>query len=300
MMWILRLTLALGSGLLLPLLIIHAVSAQSHTVEPGDSLSYIAHLYDVAIDDIVSLNNIPNPDLIVIGQQLQIPGTGGESSDPKPMQKSPESSYTIEDGDTLSHIADRFGVSLDELAAANGLDDPSYIISGHTLVIPGHEVAAEPEQPSAGLNLSYTPPPLQFPDKPYDPDVEATIEEFSYDYGVNPNLMKALATIESGWCECALSWAGAMGVMQLMPGTAQWMEEHVFGYPLNEEFSAYDNIKMGVKYFSLLLESTGGDEHLAVASYYQGLAPTYAGVFYPDTQDYVQMIFRVKDAYWPE
>jgi soluble lytic murein transglycosylase-like protein len=134
---------------------------------------------------------------------------------------------------------------------------------------------------------------------PYDPEIEALIDEFSYEYGVNPNTVKALATIESGWCQCALSWAGAQGVMQIMPGTAQWLEEAVFTYPLNEEWSAYDNIKMGVRYLQLLLDSTGGDERLAVASYYQGLAPTYAGVFYPDTEDYVQMIFRVRDAYWP-
>jgi len=61
-----------------------------------------------------------------------------------------------------------------------------------------------------------------------------------------------------------------------------------------------DNIKMGTKYLQILLDSTGGDEHLAVASYYQGLAPTQAGVFYPDTSDYVNMIFRVRDTYWPE
>jgi LysM repeat protein len=201
--------------------------------------------------------------------------------------------YTIEYGDTLSRIAANFGVSVDDIVAANSIEDPGYIVSGDTLIIPG--VAPEPEvQP-----VVYTPPPLQFPDKPYDPEIESYIEEFSYYYGVNPNTVKALATIESGWCQCALSWAGAQGVMQIMPGTAAWLEDHVFGYQLNEETSAYDNVKMGVKYLQLLLESTGGDERLAVASYYQGLAPTFAGVFYPDTEDYVQMILRVRDAYWP-
>lgn len=270
--------------------------AQSHTVEPGDSLSYIANMYGATVDEIVALNGIANPNLIIIGDKLNIPGGGDEPAESTETAQTTQVTYTIQDGDTLSHIADNYGVSIEDIAAANGIDDWGYIISGHTLVIPG--VAPSTPAPAPEF-VSYTPPPLQFPDKPYDPDIEAMIDEFSYDYGVNPNTVKALATIESGWCQCALSWAGAQGVMQIMPGTAQWLEQNVFGYELNEEWSAYDNVKMGVKYLSLLLDSTGGDEHLAVASYYQGLAPTYAGVFYPDTQDYVQMIFRVRDTYWP-
>lgn len=290
-----RLIISAGTGLLLPLLIIGSVMAQSHTVEPGDSLSYIANLYGSTVDEIVSLNGIVNPNLIIIGEKLEVPGTGGDAPAEAPPATS-QTTYTIEDGDTLSHIADKFGVSVEEIADANGIEDWGYIISGHTLVIPG----VAPSQPDPEPEfVSNTPPPLQFPEKPYDPDIEALIEEFSYDYGVNPNTVKALATIESGWCQCAYSWAGAQGVMQIMPGTAQWLEDQVFHYQLNEEWSAYDNVKMGVMYLSLLLDSTGGDERLAVASYYQGLAPTYAGVFYPDTQDYVQMIFRVRDTYWP-
>jgi LysM repeat protein len=295
MFWLLRLIISTATGLLLPLLIISSVMAQTHTVEPGDSLTYIANLYGSTVDELVSLNGIVNPNLIIIGDKLEVPGV---SSDPTPAPESApttEVTYTIEDGDTLTHIADHFGVPIEEIASANGIEDWGYIISGHTLVIPGVTVAPAP----APVFVSNTPFPLQFPDKPYDPDIEAMIEEFSYEYGVNPNTVKALATIESGWCQCALSWAGAQGVMQIMPGTAQWLEQNVFGYELNEEWSAYDNVKMGVMYLSLLLDSTGGDEHLAVASYYQGLAPTYAGVFYPDTQDYVRMIFRVRDNYWP-
>lgn len=294
MFWLLRLVISAATGLLLPLLIIQAVAAQTHTVEAGDSLSYIANLYGSTVDEIVSLNGIVNPNLIIIGDKLEIPGTGGDA--PPQTTETTQTTYTIQDGDTLSAIADEYGVSIDDLVAANGIEDAGFIVAGHTLVIPGREVSAPAPEP---VFVSYTPPPLQFPPKPDDPDIEAMIEEFSYEDGVNPNTVKALATIESGWCQCALSWAGAEGVMQIMPGTAQWLEQNVFGYEMNEEWSAYDNIKMGVKYIQLLLDSTGGDEHLAVASYYQGLAPTYAGVFYPDTQDYVQMIFRVRDTYWP-
>ncbi len=286
-----RTLLSAAVGILLPLAIVSSVRAQTHTVAPGDSLSYIADLYSVAINEIVQLNHIANPDLILSGQKLDIPG----GQDPRP--SSSGETYTVQLGDTLSQIAARYGVSVDGLAQANSIDNPEFIVEGQTLVIPGAEVSAPTPQPDT---VYIPPPPLQFPPMPYDPDIEAIIDEMAAAYGVDPNLVKAVATVESGWTEGADSVTGARGVMQIMPGTAQYLQDEVFGYPLNYDSSAYDNIKMGTKYLQILLDSTGGDEHLAVASYYQGLAPTQAGVFYPDTSDYVNMIFRVRDTYWPE
>jgi N-acetylmuramoyl-L-alanine amidase len=285
-----RILLSAAAGILLPLAIISSVGAQTYTVAPGDSLSYIANVYSVAINEIVQLNHIANPDLIFSGQKLDIPGGQG------PQSSSSAGTYTIQLGDTLSQIAARYGVSVDSLAQANSIDNPSFIVEGQTLVIPGTGASAPTPQPAA----VYIPPPLQFPPMPNDPEIESIIDEMAAAYGVDPNLVKAVATVESGWTQGSVSVTGARGVMQIMPGTAQYLQDEVFGYPLNYDTSAYDNIKMGTKYLELLLASTGGDEHLAVASYYQGLAPTQAGVFYPDTTDYVNMIFRVRDAYWPE
>ena len=282
-----RILLSAAAGILLPLAIVSSVTAQTYTVAPGDSLSYIANVYSVAINEIVQLNHIANPDLIFSGQKLDIPGGQG------PQSSSSGETYTIQLGDTLGQIAARYGVSVDSLAQANGIDNPGFIVEGQTLVIPGTQPTPQPA-------AVYMPPPLQFPPMPYDPEIEAIIDEMAAAYGVDPNLVKAVATVESGWTQGAVSVTDARGVMQIMPGTAQYLQDEVFGYPLNYDTSAYDNIKMGAKYLALLLDSTGGDEHLAVASYYQGLAPTQAGVFYPDTTDYVNMIFRVRDAYWPE
>ena len=286
-----RILLSAAVGILLPLAIVSSVSAQTHTVAPGDSLSYIADLYSVAINEIVQLNHIANPDLILSGQKLNIPG--GQA----PRPSSSGETYTVQLGDTLSQIAARYGVSVDSLAQANSIDNPEFIVEGQTLVIPGAEASAPTPQPET---VYIPPPPLQFPPMPYDPDIEAIIDEMAAAYGVDPNLVKAVATVESGWTEGAVSVTDARGVMQIMPGTAQYLQDEVFRYPLNYDNSAYDNIKMGTKYLQILLDSSGGDEHLAVASYYQGLAPTEAGVFYPDTTDYVNMIFRVRDTYWPE
>jgi LysM repeat protein len=285
-----RILLSAAAGILLPLAIVSSVSAQTHTVAAGDSLSYIANVYSVAIDEIVQLNHIANPNVIFSGQKLDIPG--GQDS----QSSSSGETYTVQRGDTLSQIAARYGASVDSLARANSINNPEFIVEGQTLVSPAAEPSAPAPQPAT---VYIPPPPLQFPPMPYDPDIEAIICELAAAYGVDPNLVKAVATVESGWTQGAVSVTAARGVMQIMPGTAQYLQDEVFRYPLNYDTSAYDNIKMGTKYLQILLDSTGGDEHLAVASFYQGLAPTQAGVFYPDTTDYVNMIFRVRDAYWP-
>ena len=269
-----RILLSAAAGILLPLAIVSGVSAQTHTVAPGDSLSYIANLYSVAIDEIVQLNHIANPDLIFSGQKLDIPG--GQDS----QSSSSGETYTVQLGDTLGQIAARYGVSIDSLARANSIDNPAFIVEGQTLSIPGTEASAPTPQPET---VYIPPPPLQFPPMPYDPDIEAIIDEVAAAYGVDPNLVKAVATVESGWTEGAVSVTDARGVMQIMPGTAQYLQDEVFGYPLNYDTSAYDNIKMGVKYLQVLLDSTGGDEHLAVASYYQGRVIVWdAGTYTPD------------------
>jgi LysM repeat protein len=285
----LRLYALLIAGLL-PLVVVSGASAFTrHVVSPGDTLSYLAQVYVVTVDEVASLNNIADPNLIFPGQELLIPGPHGAVVTPDG-----GGMYTVQSGDTLSSIAADNNVTTGALAFANGIENWDVIVVGNVLSIPG--VPGDPTVAEEEPEPVFTP--LAFPPQPYDPEIEAIIDEFSYAYGVDPRLVKALATVESGWNQYAVSWAGAQGVMQIMPGTGLWLESDVFGYELYEDASAYDNIKMGVKYLAILLGETGGDESLAVASYYQGLAPTQQGVFYPDTQDYVQMIMRVRDAYF--
>lgn len=289
MLRFIRLAVSAAISIILPLLFVSAASGNvRHVVEEGDTLSYLASVYSVSVGDIVSLNNITNPDLIFPGQELIFPGGDGSPA-PSPSGSVSSETYTIQPGDTLSAIAAKFDVTIGVIQQANGIDDPGLIIAGHTLTVP--QPADDPAPPPL--------PKLQFPPQPDDPQIESLIEQMSAENGVPANLVKAMATVESGWREGAVSSTGARGVMQIMPGTAEWLETQVFGMQLNEDTSVYDNIKMGTKYLSLLLDSTGGNDHLAVAAYYQGLAPTQSGVFYPDTADYVDMIFRVRDAYWP-
>jgi len=89
-----------------------------------------------------------------------------------------------------------------------------------------------------------------------------------------------------------------VGVMQLMPGTMEWLETDIFHQELNEDVSAYDNIKAGVYLLGFLQRQTGSQE-LAVAAYYQGLGATQQGVMYNETRRYVEGVMAMKARFWP-
>lgn len=98
-------------------------------VKRGDTLSHIALWYNTTVENLVRLNNIQNPDLIYIGQRLLI----SVSDDPN---KSKEVKYTVKRGDTLSKIANRYGITVNEIVALNNIQNPNLIFVGQQLRIP--------------------------------------------------------------------------------------------------------------------------------------------------------------------
>lgn len=98
-------------------------------VKRGDNLTRIALWYNTTVENLVRLNNIQNPDLIYIGQRLLI----SVSDDPN---KSKEVKYTVKRGDTLSKIANRYGITVNEIVALNNIQNPNLIYVGQQLRIP--------------------------------------------------------------------------------------------------------------------------------------------------------------------
>jgi soluble lytic murein transglycosylase-like protein len=117
------------------------------------------------------------------------------------------------------------------------------------------------------------------------PTLDAYVIEAATKYGVDPILVRAVAWQESRFRGSAVSPKGAIGMMQLMPGTASWLGVN----PHNPR----DNIFGGVAYLSTLLDRFGGDVRLALAAYNAGpeAVARHRGIPpYRETQNYVKAI----------
>ena len=109
-----------------------------HTVVAGDNLFRISLRYNVTINDIAAANGISTPNIIVVGQQLTIPGctSGGSPTTPTTPVPSGGQTYTVQQGDTLFEISMRFGVPVNSIAAANGISNINLIYINQQLRIP--------------------------------------------------------------------------------------------------------------------------------------------------------------------
>lgn len=125
---------AIAAGLTLALFV--GVFSVDYTVRAGDTLYKIAQDHDVSLSELISLNNISNPNLIYPGQVLKIPG------------KDTEVVHIVASGDTVAKIAAQHGSSISAIVAANNLSNPNLIRTGQRLTVPigggGPQVTYDP------------------------------------------------------------------------------------------------------------------------------------------------------------
>lgn len=256
-----------------------SLSADEYIVVEGDTLSEIAERHGMTVAQLAETNGIVDPDLILSGEVLLVPGgAGGQAAIARQGgQTFGGATYIVQLDDTVSEIAERFGFPAVAIVMANGLTDPHFILEGQALTIP------------------VVQSPLV---RPVSPRIEALLDEFAAAEGLDPGLVKAVAYVESGWQPDAVSSIGAAGVMQIVPSTGHWLETEVFGYDLNIETSAYDNIKAGTRYLRILLDLTG-DIDQALAAYNQGFGALSLGILYEDTIQYVASVNATKQRFWP-
>lgn len=137
-----HLTSLLFGGLLAIALLLLPASAHAqtttHVVAPGETLSTIAEQYGTTEAALMALNDIAEPDRIIVGQSLLVPN-------PVPLPTAGPGQHSVAPGETLSEIARQYGVDLDALMVANGIDNPDSVYSGQVLDIPGQ--ASAPSQP---------------------------------------------------------------------------------------------------------------------------------------------------------
>jgi N-acetylmuramoyl-L-alanine amidase len=286
-----------------------ASAAFEHVIAPGESLSAIAAADGLTVDQLAAANGLSSDSQLTAGATLAIPpqtgdaaatgtpATSTESTAAMPASSSAPASgggYVVQPGDTLSAIAARYGVSVDALAAANGLDPAGILPAGDTLSIGGApssavEASATPSASASGSSAGGAQPTGESVSP-------AAVGSIAAENGVSPSLAQAIADQESGFNNSMVSSTGATGVMQIEPGTWNYIQSNLGG-PTLSPGSATDNIRGGVELLHSLLDQTGGDPALAAAGYYQGLASVRAHGLYPDTQQYVNNVLALRQRF---
>jgi soluble lytic murein transglycosylase-like protein len=114
-----------------------------------------------------------------------------------------------------------------------------------------------------------------------------TIQSAAAANGVPASLATAIGWQESGFNNGMVSGANARGVMQITPGTWNFVQANLAGGRRLDPNSAVDNVSAGVLYLKHLLQQTGGNESAAIACYYQGCGSVQSRGLFDDTKQYV-------------
>jgi LysM repeat protein len=272
---------------------------------PGQNLTEIAAAHGTSVASLAVANGIQNPNFVVAGTTLVIPGNAGivlASS----AGGSGSSTVLVNLGDTLSAIAARNGTTVASLAAANGISNPNLVIAGSRLVLPSASASSVSASPvSYSTSASYSTPasggsssslPSQLLNHPDRLALQPYFLQAASNFGVPASLLEAMCWWESGWQAGVISSTGAQGIGQLEPATVQAMRAQLHNPNLNP-MVASDNIEMSAAFLHDLLQETGGNARLALASYYQGFSSVRLVGMFTSTVQYVNGITSYLSAF---
>ncbi len=293
-----------------------------HIVAPGETLTSVAAADGLTVAQLALANGVSTQAELISGQPLQIPpqDAGDESaatsesatsgSEPSaPTTSASTGGYVVAPGDTLSAIAANDGTTVAALAALNGLDPAGVLPAGTTLQLPAAGsttvYASTPTSSASSTDTTAESQPVGASSQygtgggpyPTEQTVSASdVAGIASGNGVPPALADAIGWQESGFNNDEVSSTGAVGVMQIEPGTWDWIQSTLAGDTLAPA-SAQDNVRGGVLLLHSLLDATGGSDAMAAASYYQGLSSVQRYGMFSDTQQYVNDVMSLEQQY---
>jgi soluble lytic murein transglycosylase-like protein len=274
-----------------------ANAAVPHTIQPGETLWSIAAANNLTTRTVAVFNGLSEDSGVVLGSTLMVPTVAEGAAKlstaapaaaaPTGAAPPPAGAYTVQPGDTFSSLAARTGVTAEQVAGVNGLSVSAPLIAGTAIKLPPGSGAAAPATSTTPQAPQAAPVPT--PSRVSSGDI-ATVAAQN---GVPGSLAAAIAWQESGFNNGMVSAANARGVMQVMPGTWDWVQRNLAQRRLDPA-SAVDNVHAGTLYLRQLLQETGGDPSLAAAGYYQGLASVRRIGMLPETQRYVANVMALR------
>ncbi len=252
-------------------------------VQPGDTLSEIALEHGVTVAQLSALNGISDPNRIYAGQRLRLTAQAVTAT-PAPVANSEAVVHVVAWGETLTGIALRYGSTISAIAAANGIANPSYLRVGQRLAIPGagSGPAGAAKMPADMASLVAA-----------RGEIGEIIRAEAKAQGVSVAFAQAVAWQESGWRAGVVSGAGAVGVMQLTPPTADWVASTMLGHRI-DLYDARSNVAAGVALLRHYLERYHGDRELVLAAYFQGQTAADRHGVYPVTRSYIASILALE------
>ncbi|MDA0322210.1 MAG: LysM peptidoglycan-binding domain-containing protein [Verrucomicrobia bacterium] len=153
------------------------VVAKVYMVRKGDTLSAVSRRYDVTALEIARFNGISLGETLSIGQKLRIPPHARQLS-----------TYTVQAGDSMETIANRFDVSAAKLSKHNGIRNPDLILIGQTLSIPDQvdqaqtaavHSAPQPSPATATTSIVHTRPADPPAPRKAQPAGQPSLQNFS-------------------------------------------------------------------------------------------------------------------------
>lgn len=274
----------------------HRSAPITHRVAYGETLTGIAASYGTTIEALARRNQLVDASRIYAGQLLRISGDVARSTHGAPRSERTASfdTHVVSYGETLSGIALHYRVSIESIMVANRLADASFIWAGQQLRIPANADPTSRHSGSAGQR-SRMPAGMAALVQHRDA-IGRIIAAEARRQGVPPAFAMAVAWQESGWQPGIVSSAGAIGVMQLLPSTADWVSATMLGERVNL-WDARSNVRAGVRLLKHYVQRYNHSRSLVLAAYYQGQAGTDRHGIYAVSHSYIASILLLQEMF---
>jgi soluble lytic murein transglycosylase-like protein len=190
--------------------------------------------------------------------------------------RGPFVTHVVRAGESFFSIAGIYNVSPWQLARLNRIPLTRVIVPGQKLVLPSG--ARRFPAIAAGGDVSHDA-------------VRVALDYWARTYGVDRQLARALAWMESGFQESVVSSVGAVGVMQLLPETWQFVDTVLIGRATPRTYAG--NVQAGVRYLRWQLDYFGGNVRLALSGWYQGARAVRERGIFDDTKEFVRIVLSL-------